>query len=135
MEKTLEIRTRQYDHPVNALVTEKIADGAITSDTLREPICTVIREELLKLLPTALQPQAASLSDVIWKVQQALGFLRRRRQSASHKLWFTLPPFIAQVLLSFVAWRPRHTVVHCGATSNRQEDRRVVNPRPLSTTV
>ena len=49
LEKTLEIRTRQYDRPVNALAPETISDRAISSDSLRETIRAVFREELRKL--------------------------------------------------------------------------------------
>lgn len=74
MEKTLEVRTRQYDRPVNALVSETIGAGATSSDTLRETIRAVVREELRKLFPTTPEPQVASLTDVIREeVQQALG--------------------------------------------------------------
>ena len=74
LEKTLEIRTRQYDRPVNALAQETISGGAINSDSLRETIRAVVREELRKLFPTTPQPQVATLTDVIREeVQQALG--------------------------------------------------------------
>lgn len=75
LEKTLEIRTRQYDRPINALVSETIGASAISSDSLRDTIRAVVREELRKLFPTTTpQPQVASLTDVIREeVQQALG--------------------------------------------------------------
>ena len=56
LEKTLEIRTRQYDRPVNALAQETISGGAISSDSLRETIRAVVREELRKMFPTTPQP-------------------------------------------------------------------------------
>ncbi|XP_077553105.1 uncharacterized protein LOC144167775 [Haemaphysalis longicornis] len=41
MEKTPEIRTRQYDRQMNALVSETIGAGAINSDSLRDTIRAV----------------------------------------------------------------------------------------------
>ncbi|XP_077528380.1 uncharacterized protein LOC144140047 [Haemaphysalis longicornis] len=38
MENTLEVRPRQYDRPVNALVSETLGAGAIDFNTLRETI-------------------------------------------------------------------------------------------------
>ncbi|XP_077550678.1 uncharacterized protein LOC144163880 [Haemaphysalis longicornis] len=75
MEKTLEIRTRQYDRPINAQVSETIGARAINSDSLRDTIRAVVREELWKLFPmTTPPPQVTSLTDVIREeVQQALG--------------------------------------------------------------
>ncbi|XP_077551730.1 uncharacterized protein LOC144165829 [Haemaphysalis longicornis] len=74
MEKTLEIRTRQFDRPINAVVADTIDAGALSSDTLRETIRAVVREELRKLFPTTPQPQVTSMSDVIREeIQLALG--------------------------------------------------------------
>ncbi|XP_077551866.1 uncharacterized protein LOC144166122 [Haemaphysalis longicornis] len=74
MEKTLEIRTRQYDRAIIALVSETIGAGAIKSESLRDTIRALVKEELRKLFPTTTPyPQVASLTDVIREeVQQAL---------------------------------------------------------------
>uniref|UniRef100_L7LW83 Putative tick transposon n=1 Tax=Rhipicephalus pulchellus TaxID=72859 RepID=L7LW83_RHIPC len=70
IEKTLEMRTRQYNR-------RSIQDGpalhTIGTDDLRETIRAVVREELRRMIPS-FQPQVASIADIVREeIQQSLG--------------------------------------------------------------
>ncbi|KAK8774212.1 hypothetical protein V5799_011256 [Amblyomma americanum] len=70
--KTLDVRARQYNRPSYACAIRSDTP-ATTSDSLREAIREIVREELRRLLPSSPQPQAATLMDVVREeVQQAL---------------------------------------------------------------
>ena len=70
IEKTLEMRTRQYNR---RSIQESPAVHALGSDDLRETIRAIVREELRKLLPSA-QPQVDSIADMVREeIQQSLG--------------------------------------------------------------
>lgn len=75
IEKALDMRARQSNRQFVDVGSSNCVDGTrIPTDTLRETIRAVVREELRKLFPAVPQPQVASLSDVIREeVQQALG--------------------------------------------------------------
>ncbi|KAK8775782.1 hypothetical protein V5799_030874 [Amblyomma americanum] len=73
IENTLDVRARQYNRPSSACAIRSDTP-ATTSDSLREVIGEIVREELRRLLPSSPQPQAATLMDVVREeVQQALG--------------------------------------------------------------
>ncbi|KAK8761090.1 hypothetical protein V5799_027642 [Amblyomma americanum] len=73
IENTLDVRARQYNRPSSACAIRSDTP-ATPSDSLREVICEIVREELSRLLPSFPQPQAATLMDVVREeVQQALG--------------------------------------------------------------
>ncbi|CAN7937512.1 unnamed protein product, partial [Ixodes hexagonus] len=73
IERTLDMRTKQYDRPVPAISAAYAESGGVDTQTLRDTVRIVVREELRKLLPTTQQPQVSSLSDVIREeLQQAL---------------------------------------------------------------
>lgn len=61
IEKTLEMRTRQYDRRMSPDVAEV---RGLCPDDLRETIRAIVREELRRMLPSS-QPQVASLEDVV----------------------------------------------------------------------
>lgn len=74
IERTLDMRSRQYDRPLNTLSVNPVNAPGLATEDLRETIRAVVREELRKLFPATPQPQVASLTDVVREeVQQALG--------------------------------------------------------------
>lgn len=75
IEKALEVRANQYNHPPVGTSNANYVDGTrIPTDTLHETIRAIAKEELQKLFPTVPQPQVALLHNVIREtVQQALG--------------------------------------------------------------
>ncbi|CAN7977028.1 unnamed protein product [Ixodes persulcatus] len=73
IERTLDMRTRQYDRPVPAISATYTEPRGVDAQMLRHTVRIVVREELRKLFPTTQQPQASSLSEVIREeLQQAL---------------------------------------------------------------
>ncbi|CAN8005013.1 unnamed protein product [Ixodes hexagonus] len=73
IERTLDMRTKQYDRPVPAISAAYAESRGVDTQTLRDTVRIVVREELRKLFPTTQQPQVSSLSDVIREeLQQAL---------------------------------------------------------------
>uniref|UniRef100_L7LUP6 Putative tick transposon n=1 Tax=Rhipicephalus pulchellus TaxID=72859 RepID=L7LUP6_RHIPC len=70
IEKTLEMRTRQYNR---RLTQDSAAVQAVSSDDLRETIRAVVREELRRMFPSC-QPQVAAITDIVREeIQQSLG--------------------------------------------------------------
>lgn len=45
----------------------------LETDTLQNTVHAIIHEKLKNLCPTILQPQVASLTDIIWEVEGPLG--------------------------------------------------------------
>ena len=79
IEKTLEMRTRQYNRRA---FQDSAAVHAFGSDDLRETIRAIVREELRKLLPSP-QPQVDSIADVVRaEIQQSLGTLEQPQPQA-----------------------------------------------------
>lgn len=75
IEKTLELRAKQYDRNLRAPPSDCDDPRSASAVTLRDTIRAIVRDELRKLLPGA-QPQISSLADVVRdEVQQALGTL------------------------------------------------------------
>ncbi|CAN7980595.1 unnamed protein product [Ixodes pacificus] len=73
IERTLDMRTRQYDRPVPAISATYAEPRGVDAQTLRDTVRIVVREELRKLFPTTQQPEVSSLSEVIREeLQQAL---------------------------------------------------------------
>lgn len=73
IEKTLDVRRRQYGRPALVHGTSPMEVDAMSMSNLRDTIKAVVQEELRKMFPSS-GLQVAAISDVIrQEVQQALG--------------------------------------------------------------
>ncbi|XP_077548814.1 uncharacterized protein LOC144162224 [Haemaphysalis longicornis] len=63
IERTLDMRSRQHDRPLNAYSANPVNAPGFASDDLRKTIRAVAREERRKIFPTMPKPQVASLTD------------------------------------------------------------------------
>lgn len=73
LEKTVELRARQYSRNFPALTFGKMDSDALDGNSLRATIQTIFREELQKLLPAASPHVAAVTSIVRDELRDALG--------------------------------------------------------------
>ncbi|XP_077520212.1 uncharacterized protein LOC144130059 [Amblyomma americanum] len=71
IEKTLEMRNRQYNRRTNS--TNYAGAQSLATDDLRKTIIAVVREELQRIFPSS-QPQVASVAEIVKEeVQRPLG--------------------------------------------------------------
>ncbi|XP_077523737.1 uncharacterized protein LOC144134783 [Amblyomma americanum] len=79
IEKTLEVRNRQYNRRTNS--TNYAGVQSLAIDDLRETIRAVVREELRRMFPSS-QPQVASVAEIVKEVQRSLGVRELQSQSS-----------------------------------------------------